>query len=243
MNEFIGTIKLFAFNYAPKGWALCNGQLLPVAQNQELFSVIGTTYGGDGRNTFALPDLRGRAPVHYGRTASSSYSMGQIGGAENVVLSLSQMPLHNHTLAPGNLPVTGTIDVNASLQVSNQLASNTTPEPGNVLSKGNEAAGTGGDVQIYSNNTPNTAIGGLSVTATPNNLSVNTAGGVTSNAGGNTPVPTMTPFLVMNYCICIEGNCALHIQNDIKYSSIDFVNNKKSFLISKDNNRFIKHFY
>jgi microcystin-dependent protein len=91
-TPFIGEIRLFGGSFAPLGWALCDGQLLAIAQNEALFSLIGTTYGGDGQTTFALPDLRGRLPVHQG----NGYVLGQSGGAEQVTLASSQMPAHSH---------------------------------------------------------------------------------------------------------------------------------------------------
>src|SRR5215510_2856694 len=91
MSEpFVGEITIFAFNFAPKGWAFCQGQLLPIAQNTALFSLLGTTYGGDGRTTFALPDLRGRVPVGFGQGPGlSNYSLGQKSGAETITLNAS----------------------------------------------------------------------------------------------------------------------------------------------------------
>lgn len=99
MNEsYLGQIMLFAGNFAPAGWALCNGQLMPINQNQALYSIIGTTYGGDGQTTFGLPDLRGRAPIHYGQGPGlQPYVMGEIGGAEAVTLLTSEMPAHTHS--------------------------------------------------------------------------------------------------------------------------------------------------
>lgn len=99
MEPFIGEIKLFAGNFAPRGWAFCDGQLLPINQNQALFSILGTIYGGDGRVTFALPDLRGRVSVHPGNGPGlSPYQLGERGGAENVTLTVQQMPVHSHSL-------------------------------------------------------------------------------------------------------------------------------------------------
>lgn len=98
-NPFIGLIALLAFNFEPRGWAYCNGQLLPIAQNTALFSLIGTFYGGDGRTTFALPDLRGRVPIHFGQGPGlSSYFVGEAAGSESTTLSINNMPAHNHTL-------------------------------------------------------------------------------------------------------------------------------------------------
>ena len=98
MNPFIGQILMVGFNFAPVGWALCNGQLLPIAQNTALFSLLGTYYGGDGRTTFALPNLQGRIPIHQGNSVgTSNYVIGQSGGVENVTLLINNLPAHNHT--------------------------------------------------------------------------------------------------------------------------------------------------
>lgn len=99
MSEpFVAEIRIFAGNFAPRGWAFCNGQLLPVSQNTALFSLIGTTYGGDGRTTTALPNLEGRAPMHPGRGPGlTSRRLGERGGVETVTLSEAQMPNHKHT--------------------------------------------------------------------------------------------------------------------------------------------------
>jgi microcystin-dependent protein len=98
-QPFIGEIILFGGNFAPSGYALCNGQLMPVSQNTALFSLLGTTYGGDGVMTFGLPDLRGRIPMHQGQGAGlSNRAMGEIAGVETVTLTTAQMPPHNHGL-------------------------------------------------------------------------------------------------------------------------------------------------
>lgn len=97
MDYYLGQVQAFAFNFAPIGWAKCEGQLLPISQNQALFSLLGTTYGGDGRSTFALPDLRGRVPLNQGQGPGlSNYLIGQSSGSETVTLTVSQMPAHNH---------------------------------------------------------------------------------------------------------------------------------------------------
>ena len=101
MEPYIGQVCLFGFNYAPRGWALCNGQLLSIGQNSALFSLLGTMYGGDGVATFALPDLRGRVAINQGdQPGLSKYAMGQTGGSETVTLNVTQMPQHVH---PGQL--------------------------------------------------------------------------------------------------------------------------------------------
>jgi microcystin-dependent protein len=97
MEPYIGQVCLFGFNYAPRGWALCNGQLMSIGQNSALFSLLGTTFGGDGISTFALPDLRGRVAINQGdQPGLSKYAMGQTGGSETVTLNVTQMPQHVH---------------------------------------------------------------------------------------------------------------------------------------------------
>ncbi|NND73802.1 MAG: phage tail protein [Ilumatobacter sp.] len=98
MSEpFLAEIRIVAFNFAPRGWAFCDGQILPISQNQSLYSLLGTTYGGDGRTSFALPDLRGRTPIHVGSSNGSSHLLGSKGGEETVTLSIAETPQHTHT--------------------------------------------------------------------------------------------------------------------------------------------------
>lgn len=119
MEPFIGQVQLFAFDFAPKDWAFCNGQLIPIFQNQALFSLIGATYGGDGQTTFALPDLRGRVPNHFGQGPGlNNYVMGEAAGSENVTLLSVQMPAHNHLLEVSNQPASQSSPANHTLAVS-----------------------------------------------------------------------------------------------------------------------------
>jgi microcystin-dependent protein len=98
-EAFLGEIRMFGGSFAPRGWAFCNGQIMPISQNQALFSLLGTSYGGDGITTYGLPDLRGRAPVHQGQGAGlSPYYVGEKIGTENVTLLVSNLPGHNHAL-------------------------------------------------------------------------------------------------------------------------------------------------
>jgi microcystin-dependent protein len=125
-DPFLGELALVPYNFAPKGWALCNGQLLPINQNQALFALLGTTYGGDGRVTFALPDLRGRVPISSGQGPGlENYNLGQTGGAEHVTLAAAQMPQHSHamnvhsgksmqTTPAGNVLANGSVYTNAA---------------------------------------------------------------------------------------------------------------------------------
>lgn len=120
-DPILGSIILFAGDFAPKGWAFCEGQLIPIAKNSALFALLNTIYGGDGKTNFALPDLRGRAPIHFGQGAGlDMYKQGQSGGSEVVVLNVQQLPAHNHSVA---------------VQVSSQAATSDDPA-GNILAKG-----------------------------------------------------------------------------------------------------------
>src|SRR3954451_15487112 len=99
MDPFVAEIRIFPFSFAPKGWAFCDGQLLPISQNTALFSLLGTTYGGDGKSTFALPDMQGNAPIQSGQGQGLSlYDLGQQGGTDNVTLLVSEIPVHNHNM-------------------------------------------------------------------------------------------------------------------------------------------------
>jgi microcystin-dependent protein len=105
MSEpYLGEIKIISWNFPPKGWAFCNGALLPINQNQALFSILGTTYGGDGRQTFALPNLQGRTPIHMG----NGFTLGEVGGEATHTLNISEVPAHNHAVIgssnPGSTP-------------------------------------------------------------------------------------------------------------------------------------------
>jgi microcystin-dependent protein len=108
-TPFLGEIRLFPYNFAPNGWAFCQGQTLPISQNTALFSLLGTTYGGNGTTTFMLPDLRGRLPIGSGVGAGlSTYDLGEVGGAESVTISALQMPAHTHLVQASSKEATGT---------------------------------------------------------------------------------------------------------------------------------------
>ena len=97
-QPYVGEIRMFAGNFAPAGWMFCEGQLLPISENETLFQLIGTTYGGDGQSTFALPDLRGRVPIHQGTSQGTTYQLAETGGVETVTLTVNQTPVHSHAL-------------------------------------------------------------------------------------------------------------------------------------------------
>jgi len=107
-DPFVAEIRIFPFSYPPKGWAWCDGQLMPLSQNTALFSLLGTTYGGDGKSNFALPDLQGRAPMHPGRGPGLSlHDLGETGGSETVSLLQSEMPSHSHSVGAQTVPLGG----------------------------------------------------------------------------------------------------------------------------------------
>lgn len=109
-QPYVGEIRMFAGNFAPAGWMLCDGQLLPISENETLFNLIGTTYGGDGQSTFALPDLRSRVPIHQG----NGFVLAETGGAEEITLTTNQIPVHNHTM-------TASLDAAGASTPSNNL--------------------------------------------------------------------------------------------------------------------------
>ncbi|MGZ8216185.1 phage tail protein [Methylomagnum sp.] len=130
MDPFVAEIRIFPFNFAPKGWAFCDGQLLPLSQNTALFSLLGTTYGGNGKSNFALPDLQGRAPMHPGQGPGLSlHDLGETGGSDTVSLLESEMPTHSHTMGAQTVPL-------GSLQAPSG-ATFTRPASGNLYNANN----------------------------------------------------------------------------------------------------------
>jgi microcystin-dependent protein len=117
-QPYVGEIRIFAGNFAPAGWMFCEGQLLPISENETLFNLIGTTYGGDGQSTFALPDLRGRIPLHQG----NGFILAETGGVEEVTLTQSQIPSHSHALLAGTNPASTAAPGPAVLPAATQLA-------------------------------------------------------------------------------------------------------------------------
>jgi len=164
-DQFLGEIDAFAFNFAPKGWAMCNGQILPISQNTALFSLLGTTYGGDGKSTFALPDLQGRVPIQAGQGPGLSlYDLGQQGYSQTTTLIKTEIPVHTHsysfTTEPGN-----------------------SAEPGAGKSFARVTTSDRKEINIY-NSAPNSTL---------------------TSTGGGLPHNNMQPYLVVNYCIALQG--------------------------------------
>lgn len=159
-EPFLSEIRLMSFVFAPKGWALCNGQLLPINQNQALFSLLGTTFGGDGRVNFGLPDLRGRTPIHVG----AGHTLGERGGEQAHTLSISELPTHTHVL-------------------KGAANTATTDTPAGTVMMGQSS------IDLY---------------RSPTTLAAMDPGSV-ANVGGSQAHLNMQPFLVVSFCIALQG--------------------------------------
>lgn len=202
MDFYMAMINLFAGNFAPRNFSYCNGQIISIAQNTALFSLLGTTYGGDGQTTFALPDLRGRTPIGPEQGPGlSNYALGQVGGTETITLTIQQMPQHTHALqATSN-----------STQAGSAIATNgdaTTPE-NNYLALSPKIGSGPNATQLKTYATtppapvpPATPIspvklaGGAITTSTSGNTTI---------AGGSQPFSIKNPYLAIYYVICIAG--------------------------------------
>ncbi len=189
---YIGEIRMFAGNFAPRDWAFCDGSLLPIANNTALFSILGTTYGGDGRTTFALPDLRSRIAVHPGTGPGlSTYRLGEKAGSEQIVLNNTQLPTHTHSAILSN----GT----ATIKASSAIGTSSVPGQGGATTLAATGTGRSGGSLLYNSTTPDIP---LKTGETENNVS----GSITvSNAGASQPVSIVQPVLGMNYIICVYG--------------------------------------
>ena len=163
-QPFVGMLLLVPYNFAPQGWAFCAGQLLAIAENDTLFNLIGTTYGGDGQSTFGLPDLLGRTPIHAGSNGAGNYIIGQKGGVESVILTPNQIPMHSHTVVASS---------------NNQNSINPS---GNVFAA------------TDSGNAYDPATGNKSLAAA-----------ALSSDGGSQPHENMSPYLVLNFIIALQG--------------------------------------
>ncbi|NQX78659.1 tail fiber protein [Gilvibacter sp.] len=178
MDPFIGQIIMFAGNFAPRGWALCEGQLLPISSHTALFSILGTTYGGDGRTTFKLPDLRGRAPIGNGQGPGlSPRQLGQLSGSESTVLQVANLPAHNHA---------------ASLKVSSADATQSAATADSSIATPGSLSG-----RTF------TATQGFNAAAP--DVTLNTGSVETNLTGNGAPANNMQPYQVVNYIIALQG--------------------------------------
>ncbi len=211
MDPIIGTITLFAGNFAPKGWFTCEGQALPISQYTALFSLLGTYYGGDGVTTFKLPDFRGAFPTQCTNISSShpggTYALGQVGGSQSYTITSANMPPHTHSIIKGTgTNLAGGVSVNTTVSAnSSNTGSSATPVAGNVLGTVTDLAGAGTDVGIYNNQAATTSLGG--VTSTVNNtMTFDPTGLVLTPWGsGPQPIPTTPNFVAMQYIIAWQG--------------------------------------
>jgi len=201
MDPTLSEIRIFAGNFAPLSWALCTGQLMSIAENTALFSLLGTTYGGDGQTTFALPDFRGRVAVGTGQGLGlSPWDLGQVEGVENVTLLTSNMPAHNHTLiSPGNAAITGTIT--ATMNVSDTSVSPGSTPDGQFLGPDASGAGTYA-ASATSGATLNASAVSVNTTGLSANLGTSVSIGI---AGGSQPLSIVQPYLGLNFIIAVEG--------------------------------------
>lgn len=153
MDPFVAEIRIFPFNFAPKGWAWCDGQLLPLSQNTALFSLLGTMYGGNGKSNFALPDLQGRTPMHHGQGPGLSlHDLGEQGGSDTVTLLNSEIPVHSHNLMAAGINSQSTVPTNNSLARGNPVKVYTAVAPGELMGA-SSIAPTGGN-QPHNNMMP-----------------------------------------------------------------------------------------
>lgn len=178
MEPFLGQLALFPYTFAPRSWADCDGQLLPISSNSALFSLIGTIYGGDGRTTFALPDLRGRVPIHLGTGPGlPTYSIGQRAGNYQTFLTVNNLPAHNHT---------------ATASVSATNAASSTPVAGESIGIPGSQSGRAFNPTLgYVNASPNVNLNSGTITV--------------NNTGSNTAIDNMQPYLTMRWCIALQG--------------------------------------
>lgn len=174
-DGMIGEIRLFAGNFAPRNWAFCNGQIMSIAQNDALFAIIGTTYGGNGQTTFALPDLQGRVAVGVGQGAGlSEWSLGEQQGTQTNTLTVAQMPAHSHLVMCNNSSAAGTLNAPTNAYISAGPEDRTTGAPVNTR------FATAKDGSTMGNNS-------------------------LAAAGGSQPYNNMQPTVVLNYIICLYG--------------------------------------
>jgi len=196
MEPFTGQIQAFGFNFAPRGWSTCAGQILGISQNTALFSLLGTVYGGNGQNTFGLPDLRGRSAISYGQGPGlSNYAIGQVSGHESTTLTTVNMPLHTHPATA--TAVTGTVEITAALKANSAVGSNALPAAGNYL------AGLSGKTGFYATSAGTTVdLGGVTATGT---VSGGAPTVTVAAAGGSQPFSNLSPCLALNFCIALSG--------------------------------------
>ncbi|NOU48616.1 MAG: phage tail protein [Bacteroidales bacterium] len=192
MEPYLGQISAFGFGFAPMGWVTCQGQLLNISEYDTLYSLIGTTFGGDGSTTFGVPDLRGRTIVGIGQGPGlANVAWGQKSGAETASLLNSNMPSHLHTFTNGDGTTPGTVNVTTYITTVNNTSES------NESDGGNNGLGTGGTMPTIYRGTPSGAdhIGGVT----------SSVSGATSVVGSSIPFGIRNPYMGIYYCIAVEG--------------------------------------
>jgi microcystin-dependent protein len=178
-DQFLAEIRIFPFNFPPTGWAFCEGQIMPISQNTALFALLGTTYGGDGKSTFALPNMQDNAPMQPGQGQGLSLrDLGEMSGVESITLLQSEIPIHTHILSASNAEPT-----------------TDTPSPAELTARGFWDSGSeSGQLAFYTPTNSN-----------PAPVRVNMAPQALSLAGGGLPHNNMQPYLTLNFCIALQG--------------------------------------
>ncbi|RKP48113.1 phage tail protein [Trinickia fusca] len=196
-DPYLGEIRMVGFNFAPYGWALCQGQILPVSQNQALFSLLGTTFGGNGSSNFGLPDLQGRGPIGTGTgTGLSPITWGEVGGQEEVTLTTNQLPTHTHASqsSSSSMTSTGTISIPAT---TSSTGGTGTPSATTVLGPMSQGGRAG---ELYSTSAPNVTLAPFGVTV------MGDAPRVTIGTTGNSlPTPLRNPYLGLTCIVALQG--------------------------------------
>lgn len=207
-DPFIGQINIYPFDYAPYQWAFCQGQVMPISQNNALFALIGTIYGGDGTATFGLPDLRGRTPKGTGTSPmfGTNYQIGTLGGGENITLTNANLPYHTHAATfsgtGGGGPLAVQVQVNASTDTGQ--TSNPTNN-GYLATVTKSSAGPGANYYAYRADAGagTVPLGGVNVAVSGGGITGGTVN--VQPAGQSTGFSTLNPFLALNFCIALNG--------------------------------------
>jgi microcystin-dependent protein len=195
VDPILGTVIMFGFNFAPRGWMFCQGQLLPINQYTALFSLLGTTYGGNGQTTFALPDMRGRVPVGQGTGPGlSAYTTGETVGTENNTITSNQLPAHTHAAT-----ATSTSASTSTSALYGENVIGTLALPYNKMLAGS----TAGNIYTAPSALPNKSLAAESIVTTTTTTTTTTV--AVAPTGGSQPMPNIQPSLCLNYCIAIEG--------------------------------------
>lgn len=193
-EPFVGEIRFFGFNFAPLNWATCSGQVMSIAQNDVLFALVGTTYGGDGQNTFNLPDMRGRIPLHMGQGPGlSPRTIGEKAGSETTTLTVNNLPSHNHAIGPVSL--SGALS--ATLNANSAVGDNHDPA-------GNAIAPAGAAALGFQSAAPNVSMNAGSVTLT-GALTGGSLPASTGPSGSSLPVSNIPPYTAINCSIALFG--------------------------------------